>query len=191
VRGNLQAVVRAILLDTEARAGDDGTVAEGDGHLQEPILYFLAVMNGLQDPPTTTALVYAERGLGEYIWNPESVFSFYSPSFNIPGTSINAPEFQLYDANYLPQRSQILYSIIAGKETGFNSNYRQTSWLMQNFSTIPNLLDAVDHMFFHGTMPAATKQLIESYVATLPNPTDQQTQALYLALNSDSFQISH
>ncbi len=191
VRGNLQAVVRAILLDTEARDGDDGTVASSDGHLQEPILYFLAVMSGLQTTPATTALVYAERGLGEYIWSPESVFSFYSPSFNIPGTSINAPEFQLYDANYLPQRSQILYSIIAGKETGFNSNYRQTSWLLQNFSTIPNLLDAVDHMFYHGTMPAATKQIIESYVASLPNPTDQQTQALYLALNSDMFQISH
>lgn len=191
VRGNLRAVVQAILLDEEARAGDEGTVAASDGHLQEPILYFMAVMSGLQTTPTTTALVYAERGLGEHIWSPESVFSFYSPSFNIPGTTINAPEFQLFDANYLPQRSQILYSILAGKETGFNATYQTTGWLMTHFSTIPNLLDAVNHVFFHGTMPAATQQVIENYVATLPNPTDQKVQALYLALNSDSFQISH
>ncbi|MFT4111473.1 DUF1800 family protein [Silvibacterium sp.] len=191
VRGNLQAVVRAILLDTEARAGDSDTVAASDGHLQEPILYFLAVMSGVQTTPTTTALVYTERSLGEHIWNPNSVFSFYQPTFDIPGTTINAPEFQLYDSNYLPQRSQVLYSVLEGTQLGFNKNYQTQSWLFSHFSNIPDLLDAVDHLFFHGTMPTATKSVIENYVASVPTLREQQVEALYLALNSDSFQISH
>ena len=45
-RGNLQAVVQAILLDTEARAGDANPSFDG-GHLREPMLYMTNVMRGL------------------------------------------------------------------------------------------------------------------------------------------------
>ncbi len=38
VRGNMQAVIQAILLDTEARAGDANASFDG-GHLREPMLY--------------------------------------------------------------------------------------------------------------------------------------------------------
>jgi uncharacterized protein (DUF1800 family) len=191
VRGNLQAVVQAILLDPEARAGDNGTMQSTDGHLQEPIIYFLSVMSGMQDYPSNVMLVYAERGLGEYIWMPESVFSFYSPSFMIPGTQINSPEFQIFDGNYAMQRSQILYNILRGSQSGFSSTYANTSWIRQHFTTVPDLLDAVNHTFYHGTMPASTISAIESFVATLPNANTQQLEALYLALNSDTFQISY
>ena len=40
VRGDMKAVITAILMDPEARRGDDPATAVGtDGHLQEPILY--------------------------------------------------------------------------------------------------------------------------------------------------------
>jgi uncharacterized protein (DUF1800 family)/stringent starvation protein B len=191
VRGDLTAVVRAILLDPEARSGDSGTVAAGDGHLQEPILYFLSVMSGLGITPTNNALVTTEGGLGEYLWQPESVFSFFSPSFNIPGTAINAPEFQIFDGNYMIQRSEVLYNILRGTQNGFNSTYRQTGWLMTHFATVPDILNAVNHMYYHGTMSAATITAIENYCSTVPDLYTQQLQALYLALNSDTVQISH
>jgi uncharacterized protein (DUF1800 family) len=191
VRGNLKAVVQAILLDPEARAGDGGSVQAGDGHLQEPILYFLSVMSALQTAPGNTGLVYAERGLAESIWQPDSVFSFYSPSFMIPATKVNAPEFQIFDGNYAMQRSQILYNILRGSQSGFTNGYRTSSWMMQNFVSIPDLLDAVNHTFYHGTMPAGTISAIETFCATLPNAYTQQLEALYLALNSDTFQVSY
>ena len=191
VRGNLQAVVSAILLDPEARAGDSGTVAASDGHLQEPMLYFFAVMNGLGTAPTTTNYVSAEGALGENLWLPESVFSYFSPSFLIPGTSTNAPEFQLYDGNLMVQRSQILYNIIKGTQYGFLPGPVQSGWLMSHFSSVPDLLNAINHIYYHGTMPAATTSAIESYCATIPDLYTQQLRAIYLALNTDTFQISH
>jgi uncharacterized protein (DUF1800 family)/NADPH-dependent 7-cyano-7-deazaguanine reductase QueF-like protein len=192
VRGNLTAVVRAILLDEEARAGDTGTVGATDGHLQEPIIYFMSVMSGLQMAPTAQNFVLAEQGLGEYLWEPESVFSFYAPSFMIPGTTINAPEFQIFDGNLQLQRSQILYNMLNGTQYDFSgAPYRNTDWFFSYFQTIPSIVDAVNHMFYHGTMPASTQTAIESYCQSLPTLQQQQTTALYLALNSDTFQVSH
>ncbi len=50
VRGDLKAVVTAILLDPEARRGDDpAQVQPSDGHLKEPVLFItnlLRAMNG-------------------------------------------------------------------------------------------------------------------------------------------------
>jgi hypothetical protein len=148
-------------------------------------------MNGLGTAPTTTNFVSAEAGLGQNLWLPESVFSYFSPSFMVPGTSTNAPEFQLFDGNMMIQRSQILYNIIKGTQWGFLSSEEQSGYLMAHFSSVPDLLDAINHMYYHGTMPPATISAIESYCSTLPALYTQQIQAIYLALNTDTFQISH
>ncbi|GGH12379.1 DUF1800 family protein [Silvibacterium dinghuense] len=192
VRGDLKAVVQAILLDPEARRGDTGTMGSLDGNIQEPILYYLNIMSGLQIAPTAQNFVLAEQNLGQYLWEPDSVFSYYSPSYMIPTTSINSPEYELFNGNLLVQRSQILYNILNGTQTDFSgATYRNTDWFFTYFSTVPDILDAVNHMYFHDTMPAATITAIESYCATLSTLKQQQTTALYLALNSDSFQVAH
>ena len=53
VRGDLKAVVTAILLDQEARRGDDpAQVQPSDGKLKEPVLFIanlLRAMNGMSD----------------------------------------------------------------------------------------------------------------------------------------------
>ena len=44
-RGDMQAVIAAILLDPEARRGDfTATANPGDGHLREPILYIANIL---------------------------------------------------------------------------------------------------------------------------------------------------
>ena len=50
VRGDLEAVVKAILLDPEARAGDDGpslTAPDTSGHLREPVFVVSSILRGL------------------------------------------------------------------------------------------------------------------------------------------------
>ena len=50
VRGNLKAVITAILTDPEARAGDDPSAAVNPafGHMREPILFMTNIMRGLE-----------------------------------------------------------------------------------------------------------------------------------------------
>ena len=50
VRGDMWAVVKAILLDPEARAGDDGpalTPPDTSGHLREPVFAVASILRGL------------------------------------------------------------------------------------------------------------------------------------------------
>ena len=49
VRGDMQAVVKAILLDPEARDGDDGpslTPPDTSGHLREPVFAVASILRG-------------------------------------------------------------------------------------------------------------------------------------------------
>jgi uncharacterized protein (DUF1800 family) len=103
-RGNLQAVVRAILLDTEARGA--GRLADPQwGKLREPILRVAAwgrafsaaspgddwAMGNTSDP---------SEGLGQGPLRSPSVFNFFRPGYVPPNTAIAdadlvAPEFQI------------------------------------------------------------------------------------------------
>ena len=48
VRGDLKAVVTAILLDSEARRGDDpAQVQANDGHLKEPLLFMANLLRAM------------------------------------------------------------------------------------------------------------------------------------------------
>jgi uncharacterized protein (DUF1800 family) len=110
VRGDMRAVVRAILLDTEAR---DASVAQqyGSGKVKEPMLRVAAVLRafGAQGQtvsgtagPTTRALL-RNRGVGvdmsQSIMSSPSVFNFYRPNFLPTGDlrqrGLFAPELQI------------------------------------------------------------------------------------------------
>ncbi|MEZ5463814.1 MAG: DUF1800 domain-containing protein [Lysobacteraceae bacterium] len=100
VRGDLGAVVRAILLDPEARAGDR-RLSDSAGKLREPLLRITHLMRALNAVIPTGRL---------YPWNPEqsygqaalrspSVFNFFTPHYSLPGEvsqrSLDSPEFQI------------------------------------------------------------------------------------------------
>jgi hypothetical protein len=109
-RGNLAAVVRAILLDTEARTVASGTAANTAGKVKEPLLritQFLRAYNAraASGKYTTTGnfivggALSPSSTLGEGPLQSGSVFNFFSPFYAPPGEIDNggfvAPELQL------------------------------------------------------------------------------------------------
>ena len=44
VRGDMKAVIKAMLLDPEARQADDAAPAAGEGHLREPVLFITGLL---------------------------------------------------------------------------------------------------------------------------------------------------
>ena len=97
VRGDMKAVITAILLDPEARANDNGGNDQpGDGHLQEPALFIAGMFRAFGG--TMSNQNYAGWDLvnmSQDIYNPPSVFNYYGPSFVPPGSSVFGPEFQI------------------------------------------------------------------------------------------------
>ncbi len=103
VRGDLKAVVRAILLDAEAR---DPLAAAGTtfGKQREPVVRFANFLRalGAKAPNGRNAIHYLDSGddaLGQSPLLAPSVFNFYSPDFKQPGpmaaAGLSAPEFQI------------------------------------------------------------------------------------------------
>ena len=66
VRGDMKSVITAILMDPEARRGDDPATAVGtDGHLQEPILYMTGLLRAFGATSDGSNLAYYGNGMGQ------------------------------------------------------------------------------------------------------------------------------
>ena len=115
VRGNLQAVVTAILLDPEARANDNGGDDQPtDGHLQEPVLYIAGIYRAFGGQMTNQNYYSTDlANMGEDIYSPNSVFNYYSPNYVVPGTSVMGGEFQIFTPNNAIIRSNEVASLMS------------------------------------------------------------------------------
>jgi len=103
-RGNLGKVIRAILLDPEAR-GNNKTDPDY-GHLKEPVIYatnFLRALNATANiaPPASCngqsdgVINGITLNLDQDVFNPPSVFNYYPMDYSIPNTNLAAPEFAI------------------------------------------------------------------------------------------------
>ncbi len=195
VRGDMQAVIRAILEDQEARAGDTDPAYDG-GHLREPMLwitnYLRAVgftntdANGSYFPLSNYA-----NNLGERPYRSGSVFNFFPPSYVIPQTTLNAPEFDLENTATAILRLSLADSLVNNKINGFTTDLSATGTLGQIAAANPgNLVDTLGVMFMHGQMPANMRAEIVSAIGGLG--TAQQVRvATYLVITSPQYKIMH
>jgi uncharacterized protein (DUF1800 family) len=105
--GDLGRVVKAILLDADARRGDDvGAPRAIVGKVKEPLLGRTQWLRAFacRDLPAT-AEDDALFTPGQNPFFAPTVFNFHPPDFRIPGTSLNAPEYKLLSAGLLQNRA--------------------------------------------------------------------------------------
>lgn len=192
VRGDLAAVVTAILFDSEARAGDQ-RARSSDGFLEDPILFQIFTVGTLGQTIGDSQPGYMTSLLNQSIWLPPSVNGFYYNSNLIPATSIVSPEFSLLNNLTIVNRSQLLYGIITGTINGYDDDYMRFSWLYNDMPDVPSLVDALNHLVYHGAMPASLQSSIISTCAGLRITDRHQlfAAAIFLALNSDSNNVQH
>ena len=105
-RGNLEAVIRAILLDTEARAVPSGSATMTAGKLKEPLMRLTQLWRAYEATSRSGKLGVAGNftgGVGAVFGQAQgsapSVFNFFSPFYAPPGEIADsgrvAPEMQL------------------------------------------------------------------------------------------------
>jgi uncharacterized protein (DUF1800 family) len=202
VRGDMKAVITAILMDPEARAADTNASVDG-GHLREPILYFTGILRGLNftnvDPQGSYDMATSYTApLGETPYAAASVFNFFPPSYVIPTTAINAPEFAQENTSAEILRLTLADTIVRNHLTSFSVDMSQTSVLGQIGSATgnaavdaANLVNALNILFMHDQMPAAMQAAITAQAALLPVIGQRVRVATWLVLSSNAYKIEH
>ncbi len=195
VRGDMAAVVRAILLDTEARAGDTDPNFDG-GHLREPMLYLTNAMRGLGFVNNDVNNYYGNLSnfsgnLGERPYSSGSVFNFFPPSYVIPGTSTNAPEFALENTATAVLRLTQANSIVYNQITGMTGNLSATGPLGVMAANPGNLVDFLGQIFMHGQMPTNMRTTIVNHISTLTDMGQRVRVAVYLIITSSQYKVIH
>jgi uncharacterized protein (DUF1800 family) len=196
VRGDMRAVIRAILEDSEARAGDTDPTYDS-GHLREPILWLTNCLRALgftnTDPNHSYyALSNYSLLMGERPYQSPSVFNFFPPSYLIPQTTLNAPEFGLEDTATASFRLSLADLIVNNKIIGFFIDLSATSLLGQIAASSPSqLVDTLDVMFMHGQMPTDMRAQILSAIGGLKTTAQKVRVAVYLVISSSQYKIMH
>ena len=190
VRGDLTAVVTAILLDSEARRGDDPTqVQSSDGHLREPLLHMMAAMRAVNTTTDGTHLMdYAGTMLQPPFLAP-SVFNFYPPDYQLPSTQLFGPEFKILNSSTTMSRINFINDLIYGS-VGSGTTTDISSYVGAA-GNVNKLLDLVNTNLLHGAMSSDVRSTLSSTLSSIPDNTRRAQAALYLVASSSQFQIEH
>ncbi len=198
VRGDMKAVITAILLDPEARANDaGGNDVITDGHLQEPAL-FIAGMVRAFGGQMTSGNYYASdlANMGQDIFSSPSVFNYYSPTYAIPGTGLLGPEFEIHTPNNAIYRDNVVQSLFSQYSNPVQSYGPGTTVDLTPFlslaATPATLVSALDLTLTHGAMPATMKSIIVNTVTNDAAGALHRVQtACYLILTSSYYNVWH
>jgi len=172
--GNFAKVMKAILTDPEARAGDDPTQQIARvGKIKEPFLHFTNVMRGLG----CTSFVMSKQGNGQIlqawtqnIYAAPNVFGYFAPNYKAPESLTPAPEQKLLKADEIRRRvSGVAY------ELQVPSNFTNAGCEIDLFVKAAEksdeaLIALISERFFKGAMPAtlrlAAKNLLSKELVT-------------------------
>ena len=194
-RGDMKAILRAVLLDPEAPSGI---------HLREPFLRFVAlnrILHATSDDGTYPAVGYiAQFLLQQHVLSAPSVFNFYSPAFSPAGElergGLVSPEFQISTASTVVGLADLVAFAIYGDQSidtpaGFTKIRLDLTDLEALAGDVDALINRIDLLFTAGTMDAATKAAIRAAISPIANDAPGRTRlALYLALISPAYAVA-
>ncbi len=190
VRGDLKAVVTAILLDPEARRGDDPTQAQpSDGKLKEPVLFItnlLRAMNGVSDG---AALSDRAADMKQPPFFSPTVFNFYHPDHVIDGASLLGPEFEIFDTSTDISRINFVNSLVYGQVS--STTTVDISGYVPLAANPDQLVTAVAAVMLHGQISDAMRSTLVSTLSGISDNTRRTKAAFYLMGSSSQFQVEH
>ena len=191
VRGDMQAVITAILMDEEAR-NLTSTTSPNYGRVQEPMLRFTHMaraftaesLSGAFDVGSTEDPAY---GFGEMASRSPTVFNWFAPGF-VPGSTtiasagLVAPEMEITDVTTV---IGYLNSMQAAVSSGFGNNNDLYLPLTTETALAANpdaLMDRVNLLLLSGQMSSTLRSEVEGAVNAIPIPAGGDPVAMNNAL---------
>ncbi len=197
VRGDLQAVIRAILMDYDAR-GSARLTGQGAGKLREPVLRLTNLLRAFN--ATSVDGKFSIRGanaaFAEEAMHSPTVFNFFSPDYESPGaiaaSGLKSPEFEITtetttvtSANYL---RNAIYSYLGPSSNKITLNLANEQTLAANPD---QLVDHLNFLLMGSSMSSAMRTTLINAVTQISdtNPAERVKTALYLVINSPEYTV--
>ncbi|MEO5494570.1 MAG: DUF1800 family protein [Sphingomonas sp.] len=198
VRGDMKAVIKAILTDTEAR-DDSALTAANAGKLREPIMRLTgwARAFGVNSPANTWPFGNTSSGSTRLAQSPgrsPSVFNFFRPGYSPPATAISAaglvaPEFQVTNEQSVVAYINYFQSLVANGSGDAKPDYTS---ILTKAADSTALIAEVNTVLAAGQLSSATqasiKAAIDSVSATATNgPINRVGVAILLTMASPDY----
>lgn len=199
-RGDLRALVRAIVLDDEGRG--EVKTDPNYGRLRNPAQFVLNILRAFSARGASGTgqsdgyLNPRISPMGMDLFRPQSVFSYFSPGTVIPGTNgVRGPEFGILSTSTALQRANFVNTIVfstipvsANAPTGTSIDL---SPLQALAGSPAQLVEYLNQLLMHGAMPETMRQSIVQAVSAVSatNTLKRARTALYLVATSSQYQV--
>jgi uncharacterized protein (DUF1800 family) len=188
-RGNLAAVVKAILTDVEAR---DASPNARYGHLREPALYITSVMRLVASTADGAGIRRYSADMGQDIFFSPSVFNYYPASYPVPtpllppgSGQVVAGEFGIEDTNTILARANFVDTLLYTPNAIGSTTALSISGLPSDAALMIQWCNAY---MMHNTMTAAMSSTLTTALSSVTGNA-MKKRALYLVATSSQFQI--
>lgn len=202
VRGDLRAVVSAILLDAEARETAVTSTVPGYGKLREPVLRLAHLLRGLGGKSSSGsnrihALDQGDLNLGQSPLLAPSVFNFFTPGYKPAGpvasAGLVAPEFQITTETTVVASLNALVKVVESGGIGWGEDRVRLdidAWQALSADATA-LADRINWLLCSGRMSDSLRERIVTQVASLSTNNTRQRlrQALILSVLSPDFNV--
>ena len=203
VRGDMAAVIKAMLLDDEAR-GYSWMSVPTYGKLREPhnrhahmavafnVQPFENTENGA---PRYYHIRNLKNELDQAALKAPSVFNFYLPDYQPPGVirdnALVAPEFQILSETWATTRANSVYNRFdSSPNLGvWNENPVDYSYEYSIGDDIDALIDHLDLLMCYGKLSNNSRQILHEVLTREDDTDDRVRMAIYIIGTSPEFSV--
>jgi uncharacterized protein (DUF1800 family) len=198
----MQEVIKAILLDSEAR-GDVKTDPRY-GKLREPVQLLTNVLRNFDVAAANLTgqsdgvINASTAALGQNTFSSPTVFNYYQPNYVVPGSTILGPEFGIYTTGTAIARANLfatyafngLTVVLPDRPNGTRINLAEAQAVSAGDATGNQLMDYLNSKMMHGTMSSQMKSaILPAVIAAGANHLTRAQTAVYLIATSSQFQV--
>ena len=201
---HLQHVVRAILLDKEARTAPTSRRAPDFGKLNEPILFmtnlmraFNATSDGILNSLTIGGSPIGASAMSQDLFRAPSVFSYYPPDYEVPGeTGLYGPAFGIFSSRTALSRANFAHRVVfssipaAPPDRPTGTSIDLSPWTP--LAAAPaNLVAQLDCLMLTCSMSTAMQTAIVNAVSSIAasDPLLRIRTAIYLIATSSQYSV--
>lgn len=197
-RGDMKAVLKAILLDSEARS-DEALASSTAGKLREPVMRLTGWARMFNAGSASNAWTIGDTSnpstqLGQSVGRSPSVFNFFRPGYTPPSTAIAdaglvAPEFQITNEQSVVGYVNYMQGLVANGTVDVKPDYTE---ILTKAADSASMVDEINLVLAAGQLSAMTvasiRSAVDSVSTTSANgPVNRVRIAILLTLASPDY----